>query len=206
MQQEKPNNKSVWWSWKMDEADLQNQVGNYNKLKITESYRGISVLIISALLGFSFLISAFGLYSDLGSMLWSLVIYAPVLFFVFKGHRWAIVALMVLWTFEKFFQIYQIGESGNGSVITPLFWWLIIMPYFWKALRVENAKRKIPNVSRMAQGGDALVYCHECGTQLPPSAAFCSKCGTRLMSQDPRKKNDTNDDDAEKAYQDFRVN
>jgi ribosomal protein L40E len=58
----------------------------------------------------------------------------------------------------------------------------------------------------MAQGGDALVYCHECGTQLPPSAAFCSKCGTRLMSQDPRKKNDTNDDDAEKAYQDFRVN
>jgi hypothetical protein len=139
----KPHSKKKrWWSWRIDETELKNQVENYNTLKITESYRGISVLIISACLGLSFLLSVFRVYSDPIGMIWVIVIYLPILFFIYKGHRWAIVLSMAMWTFDKVYQFYEIGQSGSGNVIMPILWWLFIMPYFWKALRVENERRK----------------------------------------------------------------
>ena len=142
MEQEKTKKKSSW-SWTIDESDLKTQVENYETLKITESYRGISVLIVLALLAFSFILSFLGVYADIETMIWGLVLYLPILFFVYKGHRWAIISLIILWTFEKGYALYEVVESGSGSPIMAIFWWLIIMPYFWKALRGENEKRKV---------------------------------------------------------------
>lgn len=178
MEQEKPKKKSSW-SWKVDEADLKNQVENYNNLKITQSYRGISVLIISALLGFSLLLSFFGVYADPTTMIWGIVIYLPILFFVYKGHRWAIVLLMALWTFEKGYQLYQIGQDGGGSGIMPIIWWLILMPYFWKALKVENEKRRVAPVLKDASGS---IFCQKCGAQNESSSKFCYKCGAKVIA------------------------
>lgn len=144
------------WSWKIAEADLKNQVENYNTLKISESYRGISVLIISVLLGFSAVLAFLGVYADMATMIWGIVFYLPVIFFVYKGQRWAIVLLMVMWTLERGYQLYEIGQGGNGSGIMPIIWWLIIMPYFWKALKVENEKRKLTPVSKSKIGGEGV--------------------------------------------------
>ena len=65
--------KDSVWSWKVSSEDLKNQVDNYNNLKITESYRGISVLlgIFSIILT---LITVFlGLY-DFSSVIFDLII------------------------------------------------------------------------------------------------------------------------------------
>ncbi len=178
MEQEKPKKKSSW-SWKVDEADLKNQVENYNNLKITESYRGISVLIISALLGFSLLLSFFGVYADTTTMIWGIVIYLPILFFVYKGHKWAIILLMALWTFEKGYSLYEISQSGSGSSIMPIIWWLIVMPYFWKALKVENERRK---VTPTLTNGPGSIFCQKCGAQNESGSKFCYKCGAKVIA------------------------
>jgi len=169
MEQEKSKRESSGWSWKIDETDLKNQVENYDTLKITKSYRGISVLIISALLGFSVLLSLFGLYSDPTAMLWGIVIYLPIIFFVYKGYRWAIILLISLWTFEKGYQLIEIGG------IMPFIWWLIVIPYFWKALRVENERKKINQTQRTPMIGNK--FCNHCGGILETNSKFCTHCG-----------------------------
>jgi len=179
MEQEKPKKKSRWWSWKIDEADLKNQVENYNNLKITQSYRGISVLTISALLAFSLLLSFFGVFADPTTMIWAVLIYLPILFFAYKGNRWAIILLMAMWTFEKGYQLYEIGQSGRGNGITPIIWWFIITPYFWKALKVENERRKVTPVLKDTSGS---AFCHKCGAQIESSSKFCSKCGAKVIA------------------------
>lgn len=180
MEQEKPKKKSSW-SWKTDEADLKNQVENYKTLKITQSYRGISVLIIFALLGLSLILSFVGLYADLSTMFLGLIIYVPIIFFVYKGHRWAIIALITLWTFEKGYQLYEIGQSGTGSAIWPIIWWLIVVPYFWKALKVENERRKLAPATSSTTGS---VFCHKCGMQNEAGAKFCIKCGAKMITNE----------------------
>lgn len=174
MEQEKLKKKSAW-SWDTDEAELKNQIENYQNLKIVESYRGISILIISALLGFSLLLSFFGVYADPITVFYGLIIYIPILFFVYKGHRWAIIALMILWTFEKGYQIY---ETSGKSGIMPIIWWLIVMTYFWKALKVENERRKLAPAPKNIPGS---AFCHKCGETLEINAKFCSKCGAKVL-------------------------
>lgn len=178
MEQEKPNKKSSW-SWKIEEEDLKNQVENYETLKITESYRGISVLIISALLGLSLILSFAGMYADPTTIFLGLIIYLPIIFFVYKGHRWAIIALILLWTFEKVYSLYEVGQSGSG--IMPIIWWLIIMPYFWKALKVENERRKLITAT---SGNLGSVFCHKCGGQNEVNSKFCYKCGAKIITNE----------------------
>jgi len=171
-------NKSSW-SWKIDENDLKNQIENYRTLKITKSYRGISVLIISVLIGLSLILSFVGIYADFSTIFWGIVIYLPIAFFVYKGHRWAIIALMALWTFEKIYSVYGVVQSGSGSVVIPMIWWFIVMPYFWKALRVENERKKLVPV---IIGNVELIFCHKCGTQIEVNSRFCHKCGAKIIT------------------------
>lgn len=177
MEQAKAKKKSSW-SWKIDEIDLKNQIENYKILKITKSYRGISVLIVFALLGLSLILSFVGAYVDPTTMFWAIVIYLPILLFVYKGHRWAIIILMAMWTFEKGYQLYEIGQSGSGSAIGPIIWWLIVMPYFWKALKVENERRKLTPATNSVAGS---IFCHKCGARNEIDAKFCFKCGERMV-------------------------
>jgi hypothetical protein len=139
MDKEVKKQKVSIFSWKMSNEEIRNQIDNYNKLKITQSYRGISVLITLALLGISIIVGFLGVY-PVGDALYGLIIYLPILFFVYRGHRWAIILLMILWTFEKG---YQLIETPN---IMPIIWWAIIIPYFYKTLKVEN-KRKKANIT-----------------------------------------------------------
>ena len=166
--------KTSMWSWKINPNDLKNQVDNYNNLKITESYRGISFLIIVGILALSLLIAFWGVYEDTTSILYSLIIYVPILIFLYRGHRWAIISMMILWTLEKGIMLY------DGGGIMQIIWWLIVMPYFWKALMVENEKRKI-NTTTNDDSQASASFCNKCGNAVGTGVKFCIKCGNKII-------------------------
>ncbi|MEK6816987.1 MAG: zinc ribbon domain-containing protein [Nanoarchaeota archaeon] len=167
--------KTTSWSWKMSPEERKEQIESYNTLKITQSYRGVSVLIVGALLLFSLAMAFFGVYSTPEDVILSMFIYVPILFFVYKGHRWAIISLLILWTVEKVYALYLSAESGGG-IIAPIIWWLIVSPYIFKALIVEN-ERRAGNVQHVVVEG---AYCPKCGTRQEKDAKFCIKCGTEV--------------------------
>src|SRR4051812_22356053 len=108
--------KEHTWSWNISEADLQNQADNYNTLGITESYRGIAVLIYSALLTLWCVLGYFGILISLSDALYSLILYIPILYFVYRGRRWAMVLLMILWTIEKCYTAYLSVQAGTTPI------------------------------------------------------------------------------------------
>lgn len=165
------------WSWKISDEELKNQVENYSTLPFTSTARGTAIIFVLVLLGITVVLSLFGVYPLDGSTMFEWVIYAVALFFISKGQRWAIILVMVLWTADKLAQLYQTTSSGDNFVVPILIWWLIVMPYLWKALRVENVRRKglVPTLASATSS--TKKYCSQCGTELKEDMKFCSKCG-----------------------------
>ena len=166
--------KSIW-SWKISDEELKNQVENYLTLPFTSSARGIAIIFVLCLLGLSVVLALFRVIPlDISSIIeW--FIYAVALFFIYKGHRWAIILVMLLWTGDKVYQLYEMIKAEQGSFIAIIIWWFIVMPYLYKALRVENRRKKTlaPVVIK-----DSVGYCNQCGTQTQKQGSkFCSKCG-----------------------------
>jgi ribosomal protein L40E len=52
------------------------------------------------------------------------------------------------------------------------------MPYFWKALKVENERRKLAPANNNIAGS---VFCRKCGTQNETNSKFCFKCGAKMI-------------------------
>jgi hypothetical protein len=123
--------------WKIDKNDFRNQIKNYNFLKITKSYRGQTVLIFTILIILSIILGVFNIV-NLQDALLALIIYIPLLIFVYKGHRWAILLLMLLFTFSSFGQFLV-----NGKVNFIL--WIAIMFYLYKTLKNENERKRKPS-------------------------------------------------------------
>ena len=125
------------FSWKVSEEDFKNQVEGYKNLKITQSYRGIAALLILGSMILTVVLAKFGAISY--DAVYSSIIYVPLAYFIYKGHKWALITVMILWTFEKGYQIYQ----GGISPIVPIIWWSIFMFYFYNAFKVELAFKKV---------------------------------------------------------------
>lgn len=130
------------FSWKMSPEDLRNEVQNYSTLKITQSYRGVSAILILGSMILTAILAAFRVVSS--DAIYGAVIYLPLAFFIYRGHRWAMIVIMVLWTLEKGYQLYS---SSTTAPIIPVIWWFIFMDYFVNAFRIELARRKIEPAS-----------------------------------------------------------
>jgi len=130
------------FSWKISDDELKTQVEQYDKLKITESYRGIAALLILGSMVLTVILAKLGVVDY--EAVYGSIIYVPLAFFVWKGHRWALIAMMILWTIEKG---YQLVESGGTSPIVPIIWWAIFMGYFVNAFKVEIARRKVITIN-----------------------------------------------------------
>lgn len=167
------------FSFKASEAEIQEQVDKYDQLKVHQSYRGIAVLTITALIFLGILISyLFGeiegfVFED---FLYGFIIFLPFLIFTYLGHRWAIIGLGIL------FIIDRIAASVIAPSIMPIIWMIIILPYIWKALQVENIRKKSSNSTKeTAQNKENIsVYCSKCGTGNTETAKFCTNCGAEL--------------------------
>lgn len=122
----------LFW-WQMSERGIQKQVKDYDTLKIYRSYRGISslLLIFSAIVS----IILYVLPGNYGAMLDALAMLF-LAYFVNKGKTWALIASMVLWTFERGYAIVVDSDMFIISIV----WWLIYMSAFYNALKVEQLR------------------------------------------------------------------
>lgn len=121
---------------------LRDQVDNYKTLKVTQSYRGVTVLIFSGLLLLSLILGYLGVFA-LSDAVLGVLIYIPVLLFVYLGHRWAMVLLMIFWTIDKVYTLYLSLQNGEGFLYGAIIWWLVVTPYVYRALLVENERRRV---------------------------------------------------------------
>lgn len=156
------------------EKELKDQVENYHNIRFSKSKKGQVIIFFIVVLLFSALV---GLLApeliSLSSILWTMMIYIPILFFVYKGHRWALVTLALLWSAEKFITLLfqtRIGNSGGSSII----WWLIGIALIYEAFRVEN-KRKNSKTTKELSG----QFCTNCGNNQKNKANFCIYCGNK---------------------------
>lgn len=123
----------MWW--KIDEGELKKQVDEYENLKITQSSRGQSLLAVAFSSVLTILLVIF-LDFDSSSFFDAFLLLA-LGFFMFKGHRWAMIASMIIWTFEKGYSLF----TGTNPFMAIL-WWSIYMHIFLDAFRVETIRAK----------------------------------------------------------------
>jgi hypothetical protein len=151
-------NQFIWW--KLDPIQLEKQVSKYSSLKIYKSYKGISVLLtagwviltkIFSLIQWipnnKFIISLF-VYENIS--LFSILLYAFVIFFLYKGKKWAIIVAMILQTSNSGYALINSIASGNVDIIFWLmlvFWWALFMKFLYGAFMVE----KVRNVGTSTQ-------------------------------------------------------
>lgn len=135
---------------KISQETLKKQIEGYDSLGIFHSARKISSLLLLLSATITILLIVF-LGVDVTAYL-DVAILIILAIFVYNGYKWAIVAAMILWTYEKGYQIFEtLYNSGSGTnVIVPIIWWIVFMREFWLAYRVEvERKRQLPPVQNI---------------------------------------------------------
>jgi len=136
----KPRLKSNWilW-WRINEKDLHRQVEDYDSLKITQSMRGIGLLLL--ILSAIITAGAIEFFNHDRRNYADVVLFLVFGFFIFRGQRWAMIGAMILWTIEKMFQL--LGSMHSPFRIVPaLIWWALYMHVFYFAFKIEQARRR----------------------------------------------------------------
>jgi len=143
----------LWWQ--LDKDELQRQVKEYETLKIYQSARGISLLF---LLFSAVATTGFILFLNLDSSNFlDIFLFLILGFFIYKGHRWAMIGAMLLWTFEKLYMFIEqsstiIGNPSFTRIFLPLLWWATYMHAFYFAFKVEGlrakAKKELVNANK----------------------------------------------------------
>ncbi|MBL6853765.1 MAG: hypothetical protein ISS15_17940 [Alphaproteobacteria bacterium] len=129
----------LWW--RVDQDELDRQVYEYKTLRLWQSMRGISFLCLLLSATITVLFAAFNFagvdayaFVDAGLMLGCGL-------FIHFGHRWAMIAAMLLWTLEK---VMGVVSTGGAGIIVQLIWWAAYMHAFFFAFRVEQTRRRVP--------------------------------------------------------------
>jgi hypothetical protein len=140
----KPKQHWLMW-WRVDADELKSQIETYKTAKIWKSARGLSALCLL----FSSVVTIAFIYFKITPVGGGLdaAIMIVLAGFIYFGHRWAMIAAMLLWTVEKALAIYEGASHGaSGGILTSVIWWCIYMSAFWLALRVETERRKAPTL------------------------------------------------------------
>jgi hypothetical protein len=131
--------------WKIGPDELHKQVDQYENLKITQSYRGISTLLLLFSAALTSLVAMLGILGFDSSAFVDVGAFIFLAFFVYKGARWAIILAMLFWTSERAFLL--LVSNTSVAPLPQVLWWTFYMHWFWGALRVENARRKLSSQS-----------------------------------------------------------
>jgi len=134
----------IFW-WQLDQEELDKQVAEYHSLKITQSARGQSFLLLLfvalATLVQPFFISGYENFVD--------VLIALVLgYFIYRGHQWAMISAMIWCSLGKFYLVY-VGmvtpspPSYASNPIIHLVFWALFMHAFYFAFRVERLRKQV---------------------------------------------------------------
>jgi hypothetical protein len=132
----------LWWN--TDPAEVVKQVAQYDTLRAWQSARGTSMLLCFFSAVVTMLLGNFMHLSE-GTIETEVAIWTIIGIFMYRGHRWAFILGMVLWTFEKGTLLFSGMSSGAGPIM-QIFWWCIYMNAFLLGLRVEN-RRRVPSIA-----------------------------------------------------------
>lgn len=170
------------------EDKLEIQVENYNDLGITESSRGQASLFFGIVSVISIIFGIFNIVS-LMDVLYDLIIFIPLIFFIYRGHRWAMYLGIVLWTLGKWYQIFSL--NSKGTIVAIFVWWLWFVVILYNAIKVENKRKKRKNVEKKAENIESAYedksvleskfFCPSCGKEINYKGKFCKFCGNKLV-------------------------
>lgn len=123
-------------------TELDKQIDQYDSLSIIKSARGQSFLLL--------------VFSSCGTTLFILLSYLdPVNFievflslllgyFIFRGHKWAMIIAMIFWTAERFCSLYEtftnFSHSSSNDRLLNIVWWTFYMHIFYVAFNVERLR------------------------------------------------------------------
>ena len=142
--------KSFWSSllwWKTNPEELEFEVNNYKTLNIAHSFRGLSFL---CLIFVGVVNLFFNYYAKVDYFWFDSFIMVYLGYFIWRGHKWAIILAMLVWTYDKgdilfnamagnsYGQIHMTASNGFIQII----WWAFFMQIFYKAYKVECLRRK----------------------------------------------------------------
>ena len=144
---EKPKKRNWNWVlwWRVDQAELDEQVVGYNSLSIWKAARKVSVLCLclSMIITTAFIqfhVVGPGAYLDVS-------LFGIFGAFIYFGHRWAMIAAMLLWTFEKVLTgidgIDPAHPANGGMIVGQFVWWTAYMHAFWLAFQTEQRRRAL---------------------------------------------------------------
>lgn len=169
------------------EEEFEIQVESYDNLSVMKSNRGQASLFLGAVIIISI---AFGIFDimPLSDVIYSLIIYIPLTFFIYKGHRWAMYLGIVLWTFEKAYQVVTL--NGKGFIVIVL-WWLWLVTILYSAIKVENERKKRKSVGKKSENSKSIYtdtsalesksFCSNCGKEINYKGGFCKFCGNKFI-------------------------
>lgn len=123
---------------KLSEAEMQVQLTQYATLPFSKTVRGQATILGLVFFGLSIITAFLGVSSWI-DVLVNIVVLGPVLWCVARGHRWAMIVFPLLWIAQM---ILGVAFSSEDPSPIFFFWVVIIGVMFWRALSVENVRKK----------------------------------------------------------------
>jgi len=193
----KKQSESFWsWNlfkWSMGGVALKNQIENYNTLKFFSSARksAVAIMIFSLVIGL-ILNLVKGSLATISEAWLDILLVFILAFFVYKGHKWAIIGAMIYWTIDRMYAVVNSFSTERPGDIGIIFiWWTFYMSVFWKAYQVEKERKKeIRQKEGLSKSKEESFrnqltekdyqYCPKCGFKLSKEANFCRQCGFKI--------------------------
>jgi ribosomal protein L32 len=114
-----------------------------------------------------------------------LLFYLFLFYFVYRGYRWAIIVIIIIFTLETLLKEIEALETLNRVRLFPILWWLIVMPVLYRALTVENERRRLKkqdtNNTKFQITKNKVIFCQNCGKKNITPANYCKKCGNKIV-------------------------
>jgi hypothetical protein len=126
----------TWWN--PDPAEVEKQLAGYDTLRVWQSARGMSMLLCAFSVTVTVLLGRF-LHLSSGTIATEVILWSTLGLFMYRGHRWAFIAGMVMWTIEKIALVIEQAGSGRAP-ITQIIFWFVYMAAFYLAFTVERTR------------------------------------------------------------------
>ena len=161
----------------MSKEELKFQVDFYHDLKIYQSVRGVTAIILAAIILLSIILIFFGFFPYSSGIAIYLIFVAILTFLTYKGYRWAMIIVLILNILNVINNLYSsILENQVYMILGLIIGFSIIFPELYNAIRVENERKR-----RLRQKPkENERFCTNCGFNINSQDKFCEKCGTRL--------------------------
>ena len=128
-------NTLMWW--KVEAAEVEKEVAQYGTRKPWNSSRGVSAGFCALSVVLTVALSGY-LKLSTTSVVVEVGIWTTLGYFMYRGHRWAFIAAMALWTFEK--AVFVANGGGGAAPIVHVIWWAIYMNAFFMGFTVERRR------------------------------------------------------------------